>query len=323
VTEHVHTPARAHRPARSRVALVVLAALAAAWAATGLYALRTNEKAVVRRCGKALGTLRRHGLHFGFPYGIDRVTRVKVLEFKRVAVGAGLADRALGRTAEPQKAECLTGDRNLILVSAIVQYRIRDRIGDAKAALFAVADLPVLVRNVAASALTQVLAGMNVDDVLTVERDTIRREVRRITQHVLDRYGAGVEIKAVLFPTGGVAPPQEVADAFSDVNSARVDARRAIDEATGYTQRLLPEARGDDRRIRTEAEAFAEEVVQKARGDADRFRQIAAKLATGRDLTARRLILETMEDVLPRLKKIIIDANPRQPIDLGLIEEEE
>jgi membrane protease subunit HflK len=321
MTKHAHTPARSLRPLGPRPVLVLLLGLAAAWAATGFYALRTNEKAVVRRCGRALDALRTHGPHFGFPYGIDRVTRVKVLEFKRVAIGGGLADRALGRTAEPQKAECLTGDRNLILVSAIVQYRIRDNTRDAKAALFAVADLPALVRNVAASALTDVLAGMNVDDVLTVERDTIRREVRRITQEVLDRYGAGVEIKAVLFPTGGIAPPQEVTAAFSDVNSARVDARRAIDEATGYQQRLLPEARGEDRRIRTEAEGFAEEVVQKARGDADRFRQVAAQLAKGRDVTTRRLILETMEEVLPRLKKIIVDGGTGQPIDLGLIEE--
>jgi len=294
--------------------LVLLPWLVLAYLATGFYSVRPSEQAVVRRWGGALGRLRSPGLHFGFPYGIDRVSRVRVLESKRVGVGTTLAERVLGRRAEPQRAECLTGDRNLILVSAIVQYQIKD----PKAYLFNVADVPVLVRNAAASALSSLIAGMNVDDILTVQRDAVQVRALRATQTALDRYRAGVQVTVVSLE--GVAPPQEVADAFRDVTSARGDKQRAINEARGYANRLIPRARGEAHRILAEAEAYREEIVRRAEGEAERFVRVAAELSNNRQLTVRRLILETMEEVLPRLNKVILDGHA---VDLGLFEAKE
>lgn len=297
--------------------IAVLPWLALGYLATGFYSVQPNERAVVRRCGKALPGLRGPGLHVGLPYGIDRVSRLKMFELKRVGVGIGLTDRALGRRTEPRRAEGLTGDRNLILISAIVQYRI----ADARAYLFNVSDVPALVKDVAASALSSVIASMNVDDVLTVQRIAIQNEVMQVSQAALNRCGAGVQVASVSLE--GLAPPQEVARAFRDVTSAREDRQRAINEAQGYANRLVPQARGEAQRLLLEAEAFSSEVVQEAEGDAERFRKIVGALSDGRELTAKRLILETMEDVLPRLKKVVVDGDANKNLDLGLIEAEQ
>ncbi len=304
-------------PARRRRLVALLPWLALAYAATGFYSVGTGERAVVRRCGAALDEVQPPGLHFGFPFGIDRVTRVKVFEVKRVGVNVTLSARALGRLGRPREAECLTGDRNLILVSAVVQYRIED----AKAYLFRAADVPELVRDAAASALTSVISAMEVDDVLTVRRHEIRNEVRRAAQEALERYGVGVRVMAVALE--GVSPPKEVAEAFRDVTSAREDRERAINEAKGYRNRLLPRSRGEATARLTGAEGAARKTVREAEGRAERFRLVAERLSEGRQLTVRRLILETMEEVLPRTRKVILDGNAQGTLDLGLIEWEE
>jgi membrane protease subunit HflK len=254
------------------------------------------------------------GLNYGFPVGIDRVTRLKMLERKRVGVGVGLADRTLGRLVEPREVECLTGNRNLILAPAVAQYEIVD----ARAYLFHVADVPSLVRGVTAGALSSVISRMDVDDVLTMERKTIQYEVLRLAQEALDSYGAGVRITAVSLE--GLAPPQEVIEAFQDVTRAREDQERLLDEAEGYANRLIPRARGEAERTRLEAEGYAQEVVEKARGDATRFKRVVEQLAEGRDLTLKRLILETMERVLPRIRKIVLAEDAAEALDLGLME---
>jgi len=309
-------PGSAHRQRRWPWK-TLLGWLALGYLATGFYSVQPNERAVVRRCGKALSGVRGPGLHFGFPYGIDKVDRLKTLELKRVGVGIGLADRALGRRAAPRQAEGLTGDRNLILISAIVQYRI----ADACNYLFNASDVPALIEDITASALSSVIASMNVDDVLTVRRIAIQNEVMQTSQADLNRYGAGVQVTSVSLE--GVAPPQEVARAFRDVTSAREDRQRAINEAQGYANRLVPQARGQAQRALLEAEAFSSEVIRKAQGEAERFTKIASRLSDSRKLTAKRLILETMEVVLPRLKKVVIDGDAGRRLDLGLIEIDE
>jgi membrane protease subunit HflK len=315
---HPHSHPHGHsRPVSWRAVFVTALLLAAAiWASTGVYIVRTGEQAVVRRFGRALERVRTPDLYFGLPAGLDRVTRVKTRQTKRVGVGMALTDEAMGRSAEPRLSECLTGDTNLIVVGAVVQYSI----SDAKAHSFRVADVPALVRSVAASELSRLIAGMNVDDVLTTGRPAIQTEVRAAAQAVLDRYGAGVRITSVSLASRGVAPPREVADAFRDVTSARGDKQRAINVAEAYANRLAPQARGEAYQMLAEADAYASEVVRKAGGEAERFRTEAAQLKTQRRLTLRRLVLETLERIGSRPRKIVLDAKAREVVDLGLIE---
>jgi len=329
---HGHGHEHSHGPSRWLILILLVPCALLAWAATGIYSVGHNERAIVRRCGKLVPEVRGSGLHVGLPYGIDRVTRLKVFETKRVAVGMALGQRALGRQIEPQQAETLTGDRNLIVVSAVVHYTIRfdpgpDPEQQAKAAkqlaayLVGVADVPALIRNKAASALTAVISTMPVDDVITVGRETIRDQVRRRVQADLDGHGLEIDVTDVLLEA--LAPPQEVADAFRDVITARADKDRSINEADGYRKRVVPQARGEAHRLRTEADGYATEVVEKATGDARRFAQFAAEVAGNRALTGRRLVLETMEEVFPRLNKVILDGKVRRGLDLGIIETRE
>jgi membrane protease subunit HflK len=291
---------------------LLVTASAIGYLATGCYTVQPNEVAVVRRCGNLLEGVRGPGLHFGLPYGFDRVDKLRLMELKRVGVGIGLADRSVGRRLQPQQAEGLTGDRNLILISAVVQYRI----ATPEEFLLTTQDVPGLIEGATGSALTSVISSMSVDGVLTTQRITVQNNVRLRAQELLGPYGVGVEIVSVSLE--GTAPPQEVAAAFRDVISAREDKQRAENEAEGYRNRLAPQARGEAKRMLLEAEAYADELVRIAAGDAARFAQMAGQLKGRRQLTIRRLILETMEQVLPRLKKVVVDADAGRQLDLGI-----
>ena len=284
--------------------------------ATGIYSVQPNERAVVRRCGKVLAETLPPGLHFGLPWGIDRVDKVRMSEQKRVGVGAGLDQRATGRLSQPGQAECLTGDRNLIQASAVVQYRIVV----AAAYLFNTAQVDKLIENTASAALSSAIASMEVDAIFTAERLALQNAVRKATQAALDQHGAGVQITSVALES--VSPPQEAAEAFRDVIAAREDSARLVNEAEAYANAQIPAARGEAQRLLLEAEGYQTEVVQRAHGDADRFTQMAAELGSGRELTIRRLVLETLEEVLPRLKKVVLDSQASERLDLGIFEEE-
>jgi len=319
-----HEHARAHRHPRSgwqpNLWLWTLAALAV-WAATGIYAVQPNERAVVWRCGRILPDLALPGIHCGLPWGLDRVTKLRVSEQKRIGIGLSPEDRDLGRTVDPRRAECLAGDRNLITISAIVQYDIVD----AKAYLIRTAEVPLAIEDLATAALSAAIASRDVDDILTLGRIEIQQQVlaalkTRLGQWENEERGLGVQINSLTLET--VGPPQEVEEAFRDVVSAREDRQRVVNEAQGLAAAMIPSARGEAQRIRLDAEGAATETVERARGEADRFNQIAAQLAAGRGVTTKRLILETLEEVLPRLKKIILDDQARKHLDLGILEDQ-
>jgi membrane protease subunit HflK len=303
--------------------------LLAAYLATGVYSVKPNERVVVRRCGKALPKLQPPGLHVGLPYGIDRISRVRVLEKKRVSIGSSQSERLIGRRALPQESEHLTGDTNLIVVSATVQYEVDGQNVDRY--LFHVADVPSLVRNVASARLSEIISSMEVDDVLTVGRHEIQKWVKERAQEDLDSYGvlepdgsdgSGIAITSVLL-NEDLQPPQEVADAFLDVIAAREDRHRAINEARGYANRLKEQADADADSLTQQAQGYAGEITLMATGDASRFTQRAEHLDDNRrSLTVKRLIIETMEEVLPRVKKIVLDKSSAESVELGIIEAE-
>ncbi len=317
---HEHPHGHARPGWRPNLRLLSLAALVI-WIATGVYIVEPNQRAVVWRCGRILPELTLPGIHCGLPWPIDRVTRLMPYEQKRVGIGLSLDDRNLGRAVDPRRAECLAGDRNLIAISAVVQYEIRD----AKAYLVRAADVPLAIENLATSELSSAIASRDVDDILTLGRLEIQQQVlaalkKRLSKWTDEDRGLGVEINAVTLET--VRPPQEVDEAFRDVISAREDRQRAINEAEGQAAALIPAARGDAGRIRMEAAGSAAETVERARGDADRFDRVVAQLGSGRQVTTERLILETLEEVLPRMKKIVLDDKAQKQIDLGVIEDQ-
>jgi membrane protease subunit HflK len=286
---------------------------AAIWVATGVFSVQPNEQAAVQRFGRMLPDLRGPGLHIGLPAGLDRVTRLRVQELRRVAIGAGLGARAAGRDAS-SAVEFLTGDRNLIGVAGVVQFRVED----VRAFLFTAADVSKLVEDTASAALTTVLAAMPVDEILTSGRLAMQEQIRTDAQAALEARHAGVRIASVTLES--VVPPQEAAEAFRDVAAAREDRQRTINEAQGYANRLLPQARGEARQMVLVAQAQAGEMVAVAQGESERFRALVGQIGAARDVTILRLVLEAAEEIMPRLRKVVVDASSRRTLDLGILE---
>lgn len=288
------------RAARSwRLWLVAVAVLYVGW---GFYFVPADQQAVVLRFGRVLGTPSQPGLHWTWPPPIGDVKKLRVRETRRVTVGFAGPDRVLGRDVAPAVAQFLTGDRNLLNVRLVAQYAVRDPV----AFLFRFTDAEQLIGNTVESALSSVVRRRGVDSLLTTEKIAAQQEVHALTQELLDRYGAGISVLGMSLES--IAPPEEVREAFNGVASAREDRNRIVREAQSYANELLPVSRGEASRMLREAEAYAESRVATASGDASRFSSLAAEHRKVPRETATRLYLETMEEVLPRMQKTIVES---------------
>ncbi|HYW46454.1 MAG TPA: FtsH protease activity modulator HflK [Bryobacteraceae bacterium] len=288
----------------------IAAAIALAWLATGVFAVRPDEQAVVTRFGAVVEPRVYPGIHYALPWPIDRAVKVKVNQLQRVVIGGEAADRVLGRS-EPLAAQFLTGDQNVINLRAVVQFSV----GVPVDYLFHSVDVGQLVAAAAEAELARRVAARGVDAVLTTERIAIQDEVLGAAQVRLNEYGAGVKLSTVNIEIA--SPPPEAADAFRDVAGARADAARIIDEAHGYTNGLIPRARGEAVQLAQSAEAYRQTKVNQSLGDAARFTAIAAEYEKAADVTGQRLYLETMEQVLPKIRKLIVDSAGN--VDLSII----
>jgi membrane protease subunit HflK len=284
------------------------------YAATGLTVVQQDEVGVVRRLGAAQADPWGPGLHWGLPWGLDRVDRVKTGQTRALTVGArDLQSAPLSRAPSPESDDFLTGDLNLVSAQAIVQYRVNK----PAAYLFASTSVEGALGAAAEAALTRALAGRGIDDVLTVGRSEVADGVLRALQELADRQGLGVSIRAVRL--GRVAPPVAVTPAFADAARARSDRRQAVTAAEEFRDRALADAKGQEREIADRASARFERAVQAARGEADRFTKVLAEARKDLAATRRRLYLEALALLLPRFGRKVIVA-PGQAVDVSLIE---
>jgi len=276
--------------------------------------VRVDEQAVVRRLGAVVSERVPPGLHVGFPWPIDRVDRLKVREQKRLSIGFEVPDRALGRPVNPSGREFFTGDQNLVNIELMLQYTIRE----PRAYLFAAGSAPDALRQAAEAAMAATAAGRPVDALLTTGKLEVQEELRRRTQETADGYGLGVTITAANIQA--VTPPLPVSDAFRQVASAREDRDRIIKEAESYANAAIPAAEGEASRMAEEAIAYRDQKVLQAQGDAARFTQAYQAYRLSPDVTRARLYLETVEEIMPRLKVISLDRRGGQtPVDLNLL----
>ena len=285
--------------------LIALVAFAL-WMTTGIYVVGPDENGVVVRFGRYVETTT-SGPHFHIPYPIESVYTPKVTQVQRIEIGY----RSRGRNTVDVPAESLmlTGDENIIDIDLSVQYRIK--MEGAANFLFNVRnparDPHKAVRNATESAIRQVIGRNSIDTALTTGKDTIQSVTKITIQKILDNYRSGIHIIAVQLQQ--VAPPQEVVHAFKDVASAREDRERAVNEAQGYANDILPKAKGEAAKQIQEAEAYKTAKVSRAQGDAKRFLSLLTEYNKAKDVTRTRLHLETLELILPNVKKIIL--NPR------------
>jgi membrane protease subunit HflK len=275
------------------------------WLLSGIYIVRPDEEGVVQRFGKAVRTTE-PGPHYHLPTPIEQVTKVKVKQVRRIEIGfrtISSGPPARYRFIE-EESLMLTGDEQIVDAQAIVQYHI----SDPQKFLFNVLDLETsqgALMDGAEVALRQVVGQRPIDDVLIGEKLQIETDIRELLQQIINGYDSGIKVVEVKLQT--VRPPKEVASAFSDVVSAKEDKERLIKEADGYREDVLPKARGQAEKLVREAEGYKTERIERALGDTDRFLAILKEYSLAKDVTRKRLYLETMEKILPGIKKFVID----------------
>jgi membrane protease subunit HflK len=287
-----------------------------AYAATGITVVSQDELAVVRRLGAVIGEPWEPGLHWGLPWGFDRIDRVKPGQTRTLTVGArDLQAAPLSKAPNPESDDFLTGDLNLVSAQAIVQYRVAEPV----AFLFATTSVDAALTATAESALARALVERGIDDVLTTGRAEVADRMLRAIRAQADAQGLGVSIRAVRL--GRVAPPVPVAPAFADAARARSDRRQVVTQAEEYRDRALADARGQTREIADRASARFDRSVQVAKGEADRFTKVLTESRKSPIATRQRLYLEMLAELLPRFQRKVVVA-PGQDVDLSLIGDE-
>ena len=281
---------------------------------SGIYVVQPNEQGVVRRFGRVVNDGVMPGIHYHLPWPLERINRPKTLQVKVMSIGFRMVDKVKGLSPRPEETQMLTGDENIINVQLIVQYRVED----PRAFLFAVESPHWLVRKAAEACLTKIIGSMGVDQVLTTDKLVIQERLKEEAQAILDRYGCGLRIYGTYFQD--INPTEEVAFAFRDVASAREDRNRLINEAHGYRNERLPQVRGQAEQMIREAEGYKTERINRARGEADRFLSLLQEYCKSREVTETRLYIETMEKILPKIRKYILDKEQKKGVvDLKMI----
>jgi len=292
-----------------KVVITVILGFLGIYLLTGIYIVNPGEQAVIRRFGAVLPQNISEGIHYRLPYPIDRVQKVSVSEVRRADIGMSLPEHVHKQNDTPQAIQVLTGDENIISSQAIVHYKVND----AAKFLFNVnGSSERLVRYSVEAALVKAMANMAVDDILSTEKVQLQNSIMQMTQESLDLYDAGIQITA--FNIQAITPPDEVSTAFLDVTTAKEEKEKAINEAQGYYNSLIPKARAEANTILSKAETYKTQQVNTATGEAGKFLSMLqeyqknSKIYT-QDTTKYRLLLETFEKILPKVKKYIVDSS--------------
>lgn len=284
-----------------RGVLLLVAIAILVWLASGFYRVQPDEQGVVLRFGKWVRTTPvGSGLNWHLPYPIETALTPKVTTVNRVDVGFRTAPGGSPRDVN-EEALMLTGDENIVDINFTVFWTIKD----AGKYLFNIRNPEDTVKAVAESAMREVIGQTKIQAALAEARHEIEVSTQKLLQNVLDHYGAGIQITQLQLQK--VDPPQPVVEAFRDVQRARADAERARNEAEAYANDILPRARGDAEKVIQDGEAYKQQVLIQAQGDAQRFLSVYDQYRQAKDVTTRRMYIETMQDILSHTNKVIID----------------
>ncbi|MGN7661881.1 MAG: FtsH protease activity modulator HflK [Anaplasma sp.] len=267
------------------------------YACTGFYVVNPEEKAVELTFGK-FRQVTGPGLRYWLPRPVGRVLKVKVEVISKEEVGAShRGDSGHG------EGIMLTGDENIVNINFDVQWRV----ADAYNYLFSVRDVRpgATVKNAAESAMREIIGKSTLAFAIEGEgRAAIAYETKKLLQSILDQYRMGVEVLSIQLKK--VDPPEKVISAFRDVQSARADKERTINEAHAYRNEVLPRAKGEAIRIKLDAEAYKSEVVNRAEGDVAKFVALYQEYVNQPAAVRNRMYIETMEEVLSNMDKILV-----------------
>jgi membrane protease subunit HflK len=296
-----------------------LAVLLLLWGS--FYQIAPEELGVILRFGRFVRTSE-PGLHMKLPLGVERLLRVPVqrqlkLEFGFRTGRPGINTQYVTSAATKAESVMLTGDLNVVDAEWIVQYKIRD----AYKFLFKMRDAEGTFRDMTEAVVRRVVGDGSVDEVITVGRERLAAESRELLQALCDAYEIGIEVNQLIFQD--VNPPETVKPSFNDVNEALQEKERKINDAWAEYNQEIPKATGEAEQTLRAAEGYATERVNNAVGDANRFLSIYREYAKAPAVTRKRLYLEALNDILPKInKKIILDQNQRGLLPLLNLGEE-
>ena len=285
---------------------VIPLVLVGLWFASGFYTIAQEEQGVVLRFGKQVA-IKDPGLHWRWPSPIETVEKEKVTIVNRVEVGFRSAASGNSRSASASdisnESLMLTGDENIVDINFTVQWVI----DNAANFLFNVRDPRTTVKAVSESVVREIIGKTPFAEATTEKRADIEQAAAEQIQEILNNYGAGILVREVQVQK--VDPPDQVIDAFRDVQRAQADRERAQNEAEAYQNDILPRARGDAVKMEQEAEAYAQEVVAAAEGESQRFLAVYDEFKLAKDVTTRRIYIDTMAEVLGNMNKVLIDGS--------------
>jgi membrane protease subunit HflK len=300
-------------------ALLGLAAIALLWGS--FYQVAPEEMGVILRFGKFVRTSE-PGLHMKLPLGIERLTRVPVQrqlkqEFGFRTLRAGINSQYATTPETKGESLMLTGDLNVVDAEWIVQYKIRDPF----LFLFKMREAEATFRDMTEAVVRRVVGDSSVDEVITVGRTRIADESKSLLQQLCDSYEIGIEVNQLIFQD--VNPPESVKPSFNDVNEALQEKEKKINESWAEYNQVIPRASGEAEQVLRGAEGYATERVNNAAGDANRFSAVYREYAKAPVVTRKRLYLEALNDILPKItRKIVVDQNQRNVLPLLNLGEE-
>ncbi len=299
------------------LALIVIAII---WAGTGFYTVGPEQEAVLRTFGKFTATTS-GGLHWHYPGPIGKRNVVAVTTARRMELGfRSGSDGFTVAQSVTNESLMITGDENIVDVQAVVQYRISslqyylfevDDPGDADRGVRPGQPDGRTLRDIAETALRQVVGARNIDDVLTTEKEQVQTDVLLKMRELATEYKTGIDVLQVLLQN--VNPPLEVQSAFEDVVRAREDRERLINLAEAYEAAEIPKATGEAAKITEAAEGFKQGRIARAQGEADGFNAILDGYEGSPEITRQRLYLEAMEEILPGITKFILSDSAVLP----------
>ena len=293
------------------------------WLATGIYTVGPDQQAALRTFGR-FDRIETEGLHYHWPAPIGTRNTVSVTTTRQLELGFRTAGTGTRKIEE--ESLMITGDENIVDVQIVVQYRISnlpdflfnvDDPGDPDRNIRSGNPDGRTLRDIAETAVRQVVGARNIDDVLTTEKENVQTDILLKMQELTAEYSTGIDVLSVLLQN--VNPPDQVQDAFDDVVRAREERETKINQAEAYEASRLPRVEGEAAQLVEEAQAFKDGRIARAQGEADGFLALLEGYRTSPDVTRQRLYLEAMEDILPGISKFIITDGsgvlPLLPLD--------
>ncbi|MBX3423649.1 MAG: FtsH protease activity modulator HflK [Pirellulaceae bacterium] len=300
---------------QNRGALMLLAAVVIVISGllTSLYTVQAESQGVVQRFGKYIKTVD-SGLRFKLPFGVDRVNIVPVKRQMKQEFGfstEGATNRWQSSNEQDFERSMVTGDLNAANVQWIIQYRILE----PRDYLFSVREPDDTLRHISEAVMRTVVGDRTVDEVITIGRQEIESEALSRLQNLTNKYQLGLSIDQVQLKD--VDPPESVQASFNEVNQAQQEREQMINVANGEYNKVVPRASGEAKQKIQAAEGYAIKRVNEAQGDVSRFEAVLAEYLKAPEVTKRRIYVETMSEVLPKMgKKIILDEQASQILPL-------